>query len=184
MTLSSHKIYGPKGVGALYLRKAKQDLLSSFITGGGQEENFRSGTENVPGIVGFAEAVALLKKEQSRDIERISRLRVKLFRGIETIYKKARLNTPKNALPNNLNVYFPNMNAHDLVIALYMLGVGVSAGSACALRTSEPSHVLRAMGYPKSRLTESIRFSLGRPTTAKEIIETVGRIKTVIKRGV
>jgi cysteine desulfurase len=200
MTFSSHKIYGPKGIGALYARGsgvqgigsrqkgAMQSLnpsgytLESLITGGGQEHGMRSGTENVSGIVGFAKAVEIGNAVREKESVRIGKLRDYFWQHIKAIYPKAVKNTPRLSLPNNLNVYFPGWSAHDMLIALDLLGVAVSAGSACTARSSEPSHVLKALRYKDVRQLGSTRFSLGRFTTKKEIDTTLNAIKIILHK--
>ncbi len=158
--------------------------LSPVMTGGGQEFGMRSGTENIPAIVGFAKAVELLvnlNKLTSRDIVN---LRTELWRGIKKIYPKAEINGVKNfqrqTLPNILNVYFPGREAQDLLTRFDLYGLAVSSGSACRARASLSSYVIEALGYPKERARSSIRFSLGRPTTKEEIIRALRIIKKTI----
>jgi cysteine desulfurase len=197
MTLSSHKIYGPKGVGTLYVgarpkRSAISDsLLVPQIMGGGQEFGLRSGTENIPAIVGFAKAIELLIDSRKLANKRIEELRGELFRGIKKICPKAKINgAPFSGpaitshllcLPNILNVYFPKHDAQDLLTKFDLLGLAVSSGSACRARASRTSYVIEALGYPKERARSSVRFSLGRPTTGKEIIQALAIIKKTIQ---
>ncbi len=191
MTLSSHKIYGPKGVGALYKKNiVGHEFLSPILTGGNQEFGLRSGTENIPLIVGFAKAVEIAVREREKEAKRISELRDYFWRDIKKIFPKANLNGPvisinqlnqhKSArLLNNLNIYFPGQKAEDLLIKLDLAGVAVSAGSACSARGTEPSYVLKACGFPLERIKSSLRITLGRPTTKAEIDEAVRRIKKI-----
>ncbi|MCP6720051.1 MAG: cysteine desulfurase [Patescibacteria group bacterium] len=212
MTLSAHKIYGPKGVGALYVRNLEPETQKSLpsrqvdplITGGGQEFGLRSGTENIPGIVGFARAIELISKhipvDPTRDKrelenERIKELRDYFWKGLKKIYPSADTNPEEVALgynlgynlgqpkylPNILNVYFPDHLAEDLLIKLDMAGVAVSSSSACRARSTKPSHVLEALGLPTKRIKNSIRFSLGRFTDRQEIKEALERIKKVFE---
>ncbi len=191
MTLSAHKIYGPKGIGALYMRQNYESgirnygtedrkslihnskfIIHSLVTGGGQEFGIRSGTENVPYIVGFARAVEIAAKARAREAERTRALRDKLFRGIKKILPKAAMNgSPLKAkrLPNHLNVYLPGYRAGELLIALDRLGVAVSSGPACASRAPKPPGALLALGIPEERAASSLRISLGRGTTMREI---------------
>lgn len=194
MTLSAHKIYGPKGIGALYVRKlkTKNSKLKAIITGGGQEFGLRSGTENIPSVVGFAKAVELVSNSRELENERISKLRDYFWKEIKKVYPRAQLNGSAISinqrsyqhksvrLPNNLNVYFPGHKVEDLLIKFDLAGVAVSAGSACSARGTEPSHVLKACGFPLERIKSSLRITLGRPTTKAEIEEAIKRIKKIL----
>lgn len=199
MTFSSHKIYGPKGVGALYMKQTSARSpfsapLSPVMTGGDQEFGLRSGTENIPAIVGFAKAVELLVNLNKLTNKNIANLRDELWRGIKKIYPKAEINgTPitkssecKNkkgnlqSLPNILNVYFPGREAQDLLTKFDLHGLAVSSGSACRARASLSSYVIEELGYSKERARSSIRFSLGRPTMKKEIAHTLRIIEKAL----
>ncbi|MEK9186546.1 MAG: cysteine desulfurase family protein [Patescibacteria group bacterium] len=189
MTLSAHKIYGPKGIGALYVRKvfnATSDHrqggaghrqggarlnISPIITGGEQEPHgLWSGTPNTPSIVGFGKAVEINEVIKEKEAKRVLTLRDYCWKKIKKVFPSAQLNgDAKNRLPNNLNIYFPGQEAHELVIRLDLAGVAVSSGVACSARIVKPSATLTAMGLPKSRALESLRISLGRQTTKKEI---------------
>ena len=186
MTLSSHKIYGPKGAGALYIKggAAKNKILMAEITGGGQEFGMRSGTENVPAIVGFAKAAELITAGRERENKKIRSLTDTLWNGIKKIYPDAELNgkaalndaSENEHLPNILNVYFPGHHAEDLLTTWDLAGLAASSGSACRSRAVGPSYVIEAMGHSKERARSSIRFSLGRPTTKEEV---VGALKII-----
>ena len=189
MTFSAHKIYGPKGTGALYTRDMRQGRgnkgknkfishipypISPILTGGGQEFGLRSGTENVPTIVGFAKAIELISNSIELENKKICGLRDYFWLGIKKIHPKAELNSQFSApsaqcLPNILNVYFPGHAAQDLLTRFDLAGLAASSGSACQSRAMESSYVLGAIGYSKERAKLSIRFSLGRPTTKQEI---------------
>ncbi len=206
ITLSAHKIYGPKGIGALYVRqhqritnqsrmnqfvnsgKIRYSLMKPIITGGGQEDGLRSGTENVPYIVGFAKAVELAVKVREKEAVRVKKLRDYFWLGIKRIYPPAQINADDkqiNAdkrLPNNLNLYFPRQNANEFLIKLDLAGVAASSGSACSSRAAEPSHVLKAIGLSDERRKSSIRFTLGRPTTRQEIDTALKVIKNLIEK--
>lgn len=174
MTLSAHKIYGPKGIGALFVRNSKvesvSDFLSPSVRGGGQENGMRSGTENVPAIVGFAKAVEIAEKLRVKESKRVAVLRDALWIGIKKILPDAELNgSATKRLPNNLSVYLPARPAQDVCIELDLMGIAVSPGTACASRAAEPSRVLTALGFSGDRPMSSIRFSLGRQTTMGEI---------------
>jgi cysteine desulfurase len=184
MTISSHKIYGPKGTGALYVRDP--GCLAALISGGGQEFGLRSGTENVPAIVGFAKAVELCVAAREKESKRITALRDRLLSGIKKIAPDAEINGPGDAsrkLPNILNVYFPHRATEDLLVKFDLAGLAVSAGSACRSRALEPSYVIEALGHSRERAKASIRVSLGRPTKGEEIEEALKAIKTALKKG-
>ncbi len=191
MTLSSHKIYGPKGIGALYVRHKTRDRrhgtrekgqvfsramshvpcpMSPIITGGGQEFGLRSGTENVPAIVGFAKAVELALRLRLREAARVTKLRDRLLSEIRKRLPALVVNgSEARRLPNNLNIRIPGVRAEELVTALDLKGFAVSAGPACAARASKSSHALRAIGLSDREARECLRITLGRPTTALEI---------------
>ena len=198
MTLSAHKIYGPKGIGALYVRDAIQKiqihsnnsngnsdisdrLLAPIITGGDQENGLRSGTENVSYIVGFAKAVEIADKVRGPESARVEKLRNYFWRSLQKAFgsKSIALNgSLQNRLPNNLNVYFPGRSAQELLIKLDLIGeVAASSGAACATRVNKESYVLKALGFTPARASGSLRFSLGRPTTKKEIDSAVEKLK-------
>lgn len=172
MSFSAHKCYGPKGVGALYVRRrpapgVRRVRLEPLSRGGGQERGLRSGTLNVPGIVGFGRAAALGAAALPEEAERISVLRDTLFERLRAGIPDLRLNGhPTERLPGTLNVYFPGIDVGDLLGALP--DVAASAGSACASSSSEPSHVLNAMGLTDEPAA-TVRFSLGRFTTPEEV---------------
>ena len=200
MTLSAHKIYGPKGVGALYInskskfliykqiqisKNSNKRLIEPMIFGGGQEFGMRSGTENVPVIVGFHKAVELIEVNKEKEAQRIRGLKKKLWDGILKIYPDAKINgveAEKKVLPNILNVYFPNYLAEEIMVGLDLGGVAVSSGSACSSRSAKASHVLRAMGCGEGRLKRSVRFSLGRPTSWDEIKKVLGILGGILRR--
>lgn len=172
MSLSAHKCYGPKGVGALYIRRrtargVRRIRLSPLLYGGGQERGLRSGTLNVPGIVGFGRAAALGAAALPVEAARISKLRDTLFARLRAGIAGVRLNGhPSERLPGTLNVSFPRIDVADLLGAVP--DVAASAGSACASLNSESSHVLRAMGL-EDRTSATVRFSLGRFTASYEV---------------
>jgi len=153
-------------------QKVGSDFIATIISGGGQEYGLRSGTENVPGIVGFAEAVRCASLMRTREARRVSILRDSLWQGFRRVWKGVQLNGPSlkdRRLPNNLNVYVPGIGAQELLVRLDLWGVAVSAGSACAAREAVPSHVLQAIGCNAERAASSIRFTIGRFTTRREI---------------
>jgi cysteine desulfurase len=184
MTLSAHKIYGPKGIGLLYVRslEPRAYYLEPIIVGGGQEYGMRSGTENVPAIIGFAKAVEIAEKLRVKESKRVATLRDTLWKGIKKIIPDAELNGPlaeggAERLPNNLSIYLPSRPAQDVCIELDLMGIAVSPGTACASRAAEPSRVLKALGFTGDRPLSSIRFSLGRQTTVREIRSALSILK-------
>ncbi len=176
LTLSAHKIYGPKGIGLLYVKK--NIGLEPQVAGGGQENGMRSGTENVPAIVGFAQAVEITEKVRIKESKRIAKLRDALWAGIKKILPDAELNGhATDRLPNNVSVYLPGRPAQDVCIELDLMGLAVSPGTACSSRAAEPSRVLKAFGFSGDRPLSSIRFSLGRGTTSAEIRSALSILK-------
>ncbi len=198
MTLSAHKIYGPKGIGMLYVkniepRKQKIEInnkkilnskfyfLDSIIAGGGQEFGLRSGTENIPLIAGFAKAVSLVSNSRELENKRISKLRDYFWKELKKIYPAATRNGhPKNILPNFLNVGFPGLAAADLLVGFDLAGLAVSAGSACSARSAKPSHVMEAIGLSGKQSRQNIRFTLGRPTSKKDIDNALKIIRKLL----
>ena len=190
MSFSSHKIYGPKGVGALYVRRGPPGVrLDPLLDGGGQENGLRSGTLNVPGIVGFATALQLCLAEIPGEMPRLSALRQRLWEGLQREITDIQLNGPDWSktsdcirLPGNLNCSFPFVDGEALL--MNMRDVAVSSGSACTSANPEPSHVLRALGLSDDLTRASLRFGLGRFNTEEEIdfaiqatSETVHRLR-------
>lgn len=167
LTINASKIYGPKGVGALYVRRGTK--LDAQIRGGGHEKNLRSGTENVPGIVGFAEALTLAQAEKETENARLTALRDQLIQGLLQI-PKSRLNGhATERLPNNVNISFLDIEGEAAILYLDAEGIYTSTGSACASLSLDPSHVILATGLSYEGAHGSIRFSLGRSTTKKDI---------------
>ena len=211
MTLSAHKIYGPKGIGALYVRNSKHEarnpkqvqsskfknvsnfdtrisdlqLVKPIMTGGDQENGLRSGTENVPYIVGFAKAVELADEARKSESARMEKLRNYFWQLLQKTLgsKSVALNgSLRNRLPNNLNIYFSGRKAQELLIKFDLVGgVAVSPGAACATRVNKASYVLEALGFTPARASGSLRFSFGRPTTNKEIDSAIASIKKCLK---
>ena len=176
-SVSGHKIYGPKGVGVLVLRNEWEPYLGRTITGGHQELGLRAGTENVPAIVGLGKAVELVSHDREEEAKRIGSLRDYFWEKLKRALPEIELNgSPGNRLPNNLNICFPNKESGDLLIKLDQAGVAVSAGSACSAKAPKPSHVITALGMGEKRARQSLRFTLGRPTTKEEIDIALGRI--------
>lgn len=178
LSLSGHKRYGPKGVGALYVRTGTP--LVPLQRGGGHERGRRGGTENVPGIVGLGEAMRIAGLEMDGEAERLSALRDRLIAAALAIPGVALNGDPARRLPNNVNVSIDGTDSQSLVIALDLRGVAVSAGSACSSGTLEASHVLTALGVPPERAASAVRLTLGRPTTAAEVDTALDVLRTVV----
>lgn len=168
-SITAHKIYGPKGVGALYVRRGRPRVrLAAQMDGGGHERGNRSGTLNVPGVVGFAAAIDLLAKEGEEEVRRLTALRDRLHRRITAELDEVQLNgSAERRLPGNLNLSFAFVEGEGLMMAIK--DVAVSSGSACTSASLEPSYVLRAMGLDEDLAHSSIRFGLGRFNTEEEV---------------
>jgi cysteine desulfurase len=181
LTMSCHKIYGPKGVGALYVRKGAP--IESFIKGGHQEGGLRAGTYNAPSIVAFGEAARLAKEGLVSYEAHTRALRNRLRDGFLSSIPDIRVNGhPERVLPNTLDVSFPGAEGEAILLMLDLLGISVSTGSACASGSLEPSHVLMATGVGPELAHGSIRFSLGQYTTNEEIDYILKEVPPVIKR--
>jgi len=168
LSMSAHKLYGPKGIGALYIRKGTKVL--PFIHGGEQENRRRAGTENVPGIVGFGKAAELAKDEMPAETERLLPLRNKLITGLLNKIDHSHLNGhPSERLPNNANISFEYVEGESMLLNLDLEGICASTGSACSSASLEPSHVLLSMGLSHEQAHGSLRFSIGRLTTEEDI---------------
>ncbi len=179
LTLSAHKFNGPKGAGALWIRRGVR--LVSTMTGGKHERNRRGGTENVPGIAGMGVAARLATAKLVDDAARIGTLRDRLEAGIlEAVPGTVVNGAPTSRVPNTTNISFDGVEAESLLIALDLEGFAVSTGSACSSGTLEPSHVLRAMNLPSHRTQNSIRFSLGAGNTEAQVDALVAKIPTVV----
>jgi cysteine desulfurase len=180
-SLSAHKIYGPKGVGALYVRRGSP--MEAFIRGGHQEHGFRAGTYNTPAIAGFGMAATLARAELPAYAARVRALRDRLKEGLLAAIPGAKVNGDlQGGLPNTLNMSFPGAEGEAILLYLDMAGIAVSTGSACASGSLEPSPVLLAMGLGPELAHGSIRFSLGRQSTEEEIEYCVKEIPPVIAR--
>jgi cysteine desulfurase len=182
MSLTAHKIYGPKGVGALYVRRKNPRVqLALQMDGGGHERGMRSGTLNVPGIVGFGTACAIAGQEMAAEAERLRGMRDGLRRKLEAGLHEVTVNgSMDRRLPNNLNLSFGGVDSESLLMGLH--DVALSSGSACTSATIEPSHVLKALGIGRERAHGAIRFGLGRFNTAEEMDYVAGRIVEVVRR--
>ncbi len=167
MTASAHKMYGPKGVGLLFLKRGIK--IDPLLHGGGQESNMRSATLNIPGIVGFAKACEISLKEMGDDDKRISQLRDKLLNEIMKIEGVELNGHPRKRLSNNINVRFSCLEGESLVLQLDIFGIAVSTGSACSSHKLQPSYVLMATGIRQQEAHGSLRISLGKWTTEEEI---------------
>ncbi len=182
LSLSAHKMYGPKGVGGLYVRRSNPRVrLAPVVHGGGHERGFRSGTLNVPGIVGFGKAAEICFNEMAQEAERVGQLRDKLKNGLFAQLDELFLNgDPVNRLPNNLNISFAFVEGEAMMMGLKE--VAVSSGSACTSASLEPSYVLKAMGVGEDLAHTSIRFGLGRFTTQEEIDFVIDKVVGVVKK--
>lgn len=179
LSMSAHKFYGPKGVGALYVRNGVD--FERIQDGGHQEKGKRSGTENVAGIVGLAEAVKYSYKEFEYDNKKILNLRNYFITKLKQIDSNIKINGDiEKRLPGNINVSFPNIDGGELLLKLDEYGICASAGSACSTGDSKPSHVLTAIGLPKEEAIGTLRFTLGKENTKQEIDYTINVLKNII----
>lgn len=180
LSLSAHKFYGPKGVGALFVRRGLKP--APLIHGGGQERHFRAGTENVAGIVGLARALELAYAELDARNRRIGRLRDLLIEGLSAI-PHARLNGhPQRRLPGNVNMCFEYVEGESMLLNLDLAGIAASSGSACTSGSLEPSHVLLAMGLPPETAHGSLRLTLGKDTTDTDVDAVLDVVPGIVAR--
>lgn len=182
LSVTAHKIYGPKGIGAIYVRRKNPRVrLSALIHGGGHERGMRSGTLNVPGIVGFGKAAEIALRNLSTEPKRLAELRDRLWKGISAELDELYINGhPTQRLPNNLNVSFAFVEGESLMMGMKELAV--SSGSACTSASLEPSYVLKSIGVGEDLAHTSIRFSVGRFTTEEEIDFAVKKIVAAVKK--
>ena len=181
LSLSGHKLGGPKGVGALYVRRGTP--FEPLIAGGGQERERRSGTENVPAIVGLAEALRLADSERERASAHAVHLRDRLIRGIEERIEGVRLNGhPTERLPNNVNVSFENVEGEPILLGLDFAGICASSGSACSSASLEPSHVLTAIGLPADLAQGSLRITVGSDNTDEDVDYLLDTLTALVAR--
>lgn len=181
LSLSAHKIYGPKGIGALYVRSAME--LAPMILGGPQERSLRAGTENVPGIVGLGAAVNLVREHRAETRARLFGLRNYLMSGLRTLDPTVIVNGRDGfTAPHILSISFTGVDAEMMLIRLNNEGIAISMGSACNSKSIEPSHVLTAMKIPQEQIDSTLRFSLGMPTTRDEIDLLLNAIARVLPR--
>jgi cysteine desulfurase len=179
--LSAHKMYGPKGVGALHVRRRPRARLLAQMDGGGHERGYRSGTLNVPGIVGFGKACALAAAEREAEAARLLALRERLREGILAGLDEVTVNgSLEHRLPGNLNLSFAGVEGEALLLSLR--DVALSSGSACTSASLEPSYVLRAMGVPDALAHASLRFGLGRFNTEEEVDHVIRLVVEKVKR--
>jgi len=180
-SLSGHKLYGPKGVGALYIRKGIK--ISPLLHGGHHEKNKRAGTENVPGIVGLGKACEIAVKEMATEGKRLKALRDRLYKGLSEQIDEIILNGhPVNRLPGNLNICVQYVEGESMLLNLDLEGICASSGSACTSGSLEPSHVLLAMGIPPEIAHGSLRFSLGRDTTKEDIDRIIEVLPPIVEK--
>lgn len=180
LSLSAHKFYGPKGVGALYVRKGVR--LDSLIHGGAQERRRRAGTENVAGIVGLAKAFDLARLERHDENERLVRLRDRLIAGLQTIPSTKVNGSLEQRLPNNVNVCFQYIEGESMLLNLDLRGIAASSGSACTSGSLDPSHVLLAMGLTHEIAHGSLRLTLGRENTEADIDFVLQEVPAIVER--
>ncbi len=180
LSISSHKLYGPKGIGALYIKNGID--IDPVILGGGQEDGLRSGTENVANIVGFGKACEIAKERLVENISHMNKLRISLIEKIHNEIPKVTLNGhPQSRLPNNVHFTFLGINGEDLIIKLDEYGIAASTGSACSVNTQKASHVLESMGFSLEQITGSLRLTVGIFNDEKEITQTVDALKKIIQ---
>ena len=180
LSISSHKLYGPKGIGALYIKNGID--IDPVILGGGQEDGLRSGTENVANIVGFGKACEIAKERFVENTSHMNKLRTSLIEKIHNEIPKVTLNGhPQSRLPNNTHFTFLGINGEDLIIKLDEYGIAASTGSACSVNTQKASHVLESMGFSLEQITGSLRLTVGIFNDEKEITQTVDVLKKIIQ---
>ena len=181
LSISAHKFHGPKGVGALYLKKGC--ICRKFLHGGAQEKNLRAGTHNVAGIVGLGKAAEIAKNEYPAEEIRLTALRDRLIKGISASIKECRLNgDPTLRLPNNVNFIFKGIEGESIILFLDMKGICASSGSACTSGSLDPSHVLLAIGLEHEQAHGSLRLTLGRETTDEQIDTVLSELPPIIER--
>jgi len=181
LSISSNDMYGPKGVGALYIKRGTR--IQAVIQGGGQERGLRSGTENIPGIVGMGKAAEIAREEMETEGRRLSQLRDKLMKGALDTIKWSYLNGhPTRRLPNNASLRFSYIEGESLILGLDMLGIQVSSGSACTSKTLEPSHVLLAIGLAHEEAHGSLVFTLGKQNSEEDVDYVLEVLPGVVNR--
>ncbi len=179
LTFSSHKIYGPKGIGGLFVKKGT--AIAPIITGGNQEGGLRSGTENVPYIVGFAQAIEIAQTMREKECARVEKLRDYFIDKVLESIKIAELNgSRENRIANNANFLFRGIDANKLLIALDQAGIAASSGSTCAIKTVTPSATIMALGRSEAEAKQSVRFTLGRGTARQDIDYAVAALRRIL----
>ncbi|PIV39293.1 MAG: cysteine desulfurase NifS [Candidatus Omnitrophica bacterium CG02_land_8_20_14_3_00__42_8] len=180
-SFSGHKVYGPKGIGAMYLRKGVK--ITPFQHGGHHERNKRAGTENVPGIVGFAKAVEIADRDMKKNEAHLKKLTKKMWEGLNKELKEIYLNGhPENRLSSTLNISFRYVEGESMVLNFDMKGIYASTGSACTSGSLEPSHVLTAMGVPPDMAQGSVRFSFGYENTEEDVNYCLAEIPPIVEK--
>ncbi len=181
LSISSNDMYGPKGIGALYIKKGTR--IQPVMQGGGQEKGLRSGTENIPGIVGMGKAAEIAQEEMTAEGKRLSQLRDKLIKGVLDTIQRSHLNGhPTKRLPNNANLRFSYIEGESLILGLDMLGIQVSSGSACTSKTLEPSHVLLAIGLAHEEAHGSLLFTMGKQNSEDDVDYVLEALPGVVKK--
>lgn len=181
LSISSNDMYGPKGMGVLYIKRGTR--IQPVIQGGGQERGLRSGTENIPGIVGMGKAAEIAQEEMEAEGKRLSWLRDKLIKGVLDTIEWSYLNGhPTKRLPNNANLRFSYIEGESLILGLDMLGIQVSSGSACTSKTLEPSHVLLAIGLAHEEAHGSLVFTMGKQNSEEDVNYVLEVLPGVVKR--
>jgi cysteine desulfurase len=181
LAISGHKLYGPKGIGAMYIRKGSR--VERFIRGGGQENNRRAGTHNVPGIVGMGKAAELAKGRMAEEAGKTIRLRDALIGGVEARIKDVKLNGDRiRRLPNNVNFSFAGVEGESMILMMDMNGICVSSGSACTSGSLDPSHVLMALGLKHEQAHGSLRMTLGKDNTDAQIEKVLDTLPGIVER--
>jgi cysteine desulfurase len=181
LTVSAHKIYGPKGVGALYIKRGTN--IHPYLHGGHQERRLRAGTENTPGIVGFGEAVRVLEERGRKDRARIEKLAETLKKGVEEKIPRVRFNGhPTNRIRSTLNFAFPGLEAEAILLSLATKEIYVSTGSACSEESEEVSHVLTAIGLRPEIARSAIRMSLGRSNSDSDVATVLAELPPIIAK--
>lgn len=180
LSISSNDLFGPKGTGALYIRKGVS--IQGVLQGGGQERGIRSGTEDIPSIVGFGKAAEIIQQEMDGESSRLEKIRDRLIKEILQIPESYLNGHPTNRLPNNVHVRFSYIEGESLILDLDEKGIACSSGSACTAKTLEPSHVLRAMGLPHELVHGSILFTMGRWTKETDSDRVIEVLPPIVKR--
>ncbi len=182
LSLSAHKMYGPKGIGAIYIKAGTE--IEPLFFGGAQEKQLRPGTENMPGILGLGAAMALRAENLTERQDHLSQLRRLLINGLQEVIPESKINGPAdNVAPHIISVTIPEMDGELALFHLSQKGVAVSLGSACTSEDMEPSHVLTAMGLSPLDIHGTLRISLGEPTTTAEIEELLRILPEIVKRA-